>query len=262
MGCTLTSPGPPNGAAQLGSGSQRRAVWGATLVVFAAAWVALAQWARPHDIADLLGPTTTAHTPVGLGVTTVMWLTMMIAMMLPTVLPWLDAYAVAVGPHPRGYRRIAAFAAGYMTVWTGFSLFAALVQVTLVQHGMLGGLTMRAAAPLAAALLVGAGLYELSPAKGGCLEHCRSPLGFFLLSWRGGASGALRMGLTHAGFCVGCCWALMLLSFALGTMNLLWMAVLTLVLCLEKLMPYGQQVRRSFGMLLIIWGAWLGFNAA
>ena len=106
-------------------------------------------------------------------------------------------------------------------------------------------------------MLLLAGLFQVSPLKAACLRHCRSPLGFFLTRWREGPVGAYRMGLQHGAYCVGCCWALMMLSFALGVMNLLWMTALTLFLCLEKIAPGGATSSRLSGLVFMAWGLWM-----
>ncbi len=109
-------------------------------------------------------------------------------------------------------------------------------------------------APLAGLVLVGAGLYQVTPAKAACLEHCRTPMSYFLSRWRNGPGGAFRMGLSHGAFCVGCCWALMLTGFALGVMNLAWMAVLTVVIAVETFAPRGERIGRLAGAALVVWG--------
>ena len=103
-------------------------------------------------------------------------------------------------------------------------------------------------------VLLGAGLFQFTRLKQACLEHCRSPLSFFLSQWEDGPVGVFRMGFRHGLFCLGCCWALMALVFALGVMNLFWMAVLTLVVLGEKLLPGGKMLARAVGGLLVVWG--------
>jgi predicted metal-binding membrane protein len=115
-------------------------------------------------------------------------------------------------------------------------------------------------APLGGALLAGAGLFQLTSLKNACLERCRNPLSFFLTHWNEGRWGGVVMGLRHGADCLGCCWALMATAFALGVMNLLWMAVLTLVALVEKLAPRGALLGRAFGVVLIAWGAFVAFR--
>ena len=196
-----------------------------------------------------------ASTLQALAVSTVAWFVMMVAMMLPPVVPWLLLVASGDG---RRFRPAVAvlFASGYFAVWLGYSLGAAAVQVYLQASGALGhdlALETRASG----AVLIAAGLFQLSPLKDACLAHCRSPIGFFLGRWRDGPVGTLRMGAAHGVYCVGCCWALMAVALALGVMNLVWMAALTGMLILEQNAPGGRQMGILFGLALIVWGAFL-----
>ena len=106
-------------------------------------------------------------------------------------------------------------------------------------------------------LLIAAGLFQWTPLKHACLNHCRSPIGFFVQNWRDGILGATVMGLHHGAYCLGCCWLLMVLLFVLGVMNLAWVAALTIVVLAEKILPRGELVSRGLGVLLVLWGAWL-----
>ena len=101
------------------------------------------------------------------------------------------------------------------------------------------------------------GVFQLTPVKAACLSKCRSPMGYFLTRWHDGPMGALRMGMGHGRFCLGCCWALMVAAFVLGVMNLAWMAVLTVVMCAEKLVPAGATLGRGAGWAALMIGAWL-----
>lgn len=202
--------------------------------------------------------------------TTAMWMAMMAVMMLPVVLPWLLGFAALSRDRETGTIRsgwVALFALGYGTVWGGFSLLAATLQLGFQGWGLLGastgsattsGGTVATAGGLATAagglILIAAGLYQVAPAKAACLEHCRTPLSYFLTSWRNGPRGAFRMGLSHGAFCVGCCWALMLTGFALGLMNLKWMAALTALIGIETLAPYGKRIGQLAGAAMVLWG--------
>ncbi len=204
---------------------------------------------------------------------------MMIVMMLPAVFPWLTGFAALTrtrssaedarsgpssGPGPNsgsGSVRgswVALFALGYLTAWLAFSVGGASLQILLRSWGVLAasalGVSASLTTPLAGMVLVGAGVYQVTPAKSACLEHCRTPVSFFLSRWRNGPVGALRMGATHGAFCVGCCWALMLTGFALGVMNLAWMVVLTVVIAAEALAPQGVRISRLAGAGLVVWG--------
>ena len=188
--------------------------------------------------------------------TTAMWMAMMTVMMLPAVLPWLLGFAALSRDREAGTIRsawVALFALGYGTVWGGFSLLAASLQLGLQGWGLLGA-SMGSAPTAGGLVLIAAGLYQVAPAKAACLEHCRTPLSYFLTSWRNGPRGAFRMGLSHGAFCVGCCWALMLTGFALGLMSLKWMAALTALIGIETLAPHGKQIGRLAGAAMVLWG--------
>lgn len=181
-----------------------------------------------------------------------MWSLMALAMMLPTALPVMAAYRdLTVGrDETSGSAGLLAFAGGYIAVWLGFAGLATASQIGL---GRLGWLETgdRVTTGLAAALLIGAGLYQLSPVKAMCLAHCRSPVMTLMARWRSGPGGAFRMGARNGLFCLGCCWALMLLAFAGGTMNLVWMGVATLLMALEKLPRIGRPLTLPLGVALV-----------
>jgi len=146
------------------------------------------------------------------------------------------------------------FGLGYLTVWIGFSLCAALAQEAL-HHAALLSSAMSASSPrLAGAILIAAGLYQLTPYKGACLTKCRSPLGFLLGSWKGGWSGALRMGAKNGAWCVGCCWALMASLFALGVMSIAWTAFVAALIAVEKLLPWRRVATYGTAAVLLALG--------
>jgi predicted metal-binding membrane protein len=149
------------------------------------------------------------------------------------------------------------FAGGYLLVWVGYSVLAALIQTELHSSALLSPLMVSANPLLGGALLIAAGLYQLLPIKQRCLAHCRSPLGFLVGEWREGARGALVMGLRHGSYCVGCCWLLMGLLFVAGVMNLVWVATLTFIVLIERLAPATTSFSRPIGALLILTGCWL-----
>jgi predicted metal-binding membrane protein len=189
-----------------------------------------------------------------------MWSIMMVAMMLPSVAPVILLFAgVTRRRRQQGVLAapVAVFVLGYLLVWVGFAIVAALGQSLLHSAALLSP-TMASSSPLlGGALLIVAGAYQWLPAKGACLSHCRSPLGFFSLEWREGSTGALVMGLRHGSYCVGCCWALMALLFVAGVMNLLWVAVIAVFVLAEKVVPNGRLLGRITGALLVVWGLWL-----
>ena len=186
------------------------------------------------------------------GALVLMWCLMMVAMMLPSAVPTILLYA-RVRQIRGGDSAIAqtwVFLAGYLAVWLTFSIVAATAQQLISGPSMaLGG---RFAG---GALLIAAGLYELSPLKNACLSRCRSPAEFLSRHWRSGSSGAVRLGVLHGAFCVGCCWMLMALLFVGGVMNLLWIVALTLIVAAEKLLPRGEWFGRVAGVGFLAWGA-------
>ena len=185
------------------------------------------------------------------GALVLMWWVMMAAMMLPSAAPAILLYARV--RESRGGPAIAApavFATGYLLIWLLFSVIAAGAQSLLAGPAItVGGVAARAA------LLVAAGLYQLSPLKSACLRQCRSPAQFLSRHWKPGATGALRLGAAHGAYCVGCCWLLMALLFVGGVMNFAWIAALTALVALEKLARHGALLGRGAGLGLIGWGA-------
>ena len=193
--------------------------------------------------------------PADLFFTFAMWTVMMVGMMAGSAAPMIFLFAGAcAGRGARGAPLAALmFGSGYLLVWVGFSAAAALAQWALRAAMLLSPET--AVAPrLGGAILVGAGLYQLTPIKGACLNHCQSPMGFLMTKWRDGAIGALQMGVRHGAYCVGCCWALMSVLFVVGVMNLVWVAALTGVVLIEKVGPGGAVVARLAGAIMVVAG--------
>ena len=189
-----------------------------------------------------------------------MWWLMMVAMMLPSAAPMVLLFAAIIrkgraqgGVHvPTGV-----FAAGYLVAWGGFSLAAATVQWALGHVALLSPMMTTTSVTIDGALLIAAGIYQLTPLKNACLRHCRSPVEFIARHWRPGAAGAFGMGLRHGLFCLGCCWVLMALLFYGGVMNPWWIAGLAIYVLIEKLAPAGPDIGRFAGALLILWGSGL-----
>ncbi len=194
-----------------------------------------------------------------------MWSVMMVAMMLPSAAPVILLFSRIGATRTASGRRstpVSFFASGYLAVWLAFSAVAALVQWALHSLALLSP-EMRSASPiLSGVILIAAGLYQWLPAKQSCLTHCRSPLGFLTTSWKEGRKGAIGMGITHGAFCLGCCWMLMLLLFVGGVMNLLWVAAISIVVLVEKIVPAGPVVARVTGAVLIIAGILVGLSRA
>jgi predicted metal-binding membrane protein len=188
-----------------------------------------------------------------------MWAVMMVGMMLPSAAPTLLLYAALARKSDSSGSvalRVYAFAAGYLAIWTLFSLLATALQRVLVAALVLSPMMEVQNRAWAGGLLVLAGIYQFTAAKRACLTACRSPVEFITRHWKPGRSGAFRMGLEHGLYCLGCCWALMLLLFVGGVMNLWVIAAITLFVLLEKVSPRGVQAGRLSGILLILLGAW------
>jgi predicted metal-binding membrane protein len=186
-----------------------------------------------------------------------MWAVMMVGMMLPGAAPTILAYGALVRKNgERGAVLPAAwiFISGYLAVWTGFSVAATLLQIALEKAALLTPMMVSANRGLSAAILVAAGIYQWLPFKARCLRHCQNPLQFFLTHWRPGAAGTLRMGVESGTWCLGCCWALMLILFVAGVMNLLWIALITGFVLVEKLLPAGRFGSTVSGALFVLAG--------
>jgi len=187
------------------------------------------------------------------------WILMTAAMMLPTTLPLFDAFDRLTSGRPDHGRLLALLGLGYMGAWGAFGILA---------HGLHEGLLalMNRSPQLAwngwivgAAVIAGAGAFQFSRLKYACLDRCRSPLGFVIAHWRGRAQKrqAFLLGLHHGAYCVGCCWALMLLMFAVGAGSLGWMLVLAAVMAIEKNTPWGPRLGKPLGVVLLAWSALL-----
>lgn len=189
-----------------------------------------------------------------------MWFAMMGAMMLPSVAPWVltlsrisrQENSSSLLPY-----REATFLSGYFVMWAGYSILAALGQWSLHQNALLTP-SMTSANPIfGGLLLIVTGLFQWTPARNACLDHCRSPMGFFLTTWKSGGRGAFEMGLRHGLYCVGCCWALMALSFVAGVMNLVWMGLITIFLLMDLVFVRDRWLDRAAGLVLISGGLWM-----
>jgi predicted metal-binding membrane protein len=195
------------------------------------------------------------------------WAVMMVAMMFPAAAPMLLLY------HKINAQRRArsgafvptwVFGSGYLLVWTavGAAMWV-LVRLGSELANALDTGSRATWAPIALGATLGvAGLYQLTPLKTVCLDHCRTPLGFVTQHWRDGYPGALRMGLVHGGYCLGCCWALFAVLVAAGVMSLAWMALLTLVIFAEKVLPLGRHASTGVGVALLALGIIVATGAA
>jgi len=179
------------------------------------------------------------------------WAVMMAAMMLPSALPMIGLYAATQRTEPAAVRRsapVALFTLIYLGLWamTGVPMYVANVVFSTIASD--------ARAYGVAAVLVVAGVFQLSPLKQVCLRRCRSPIGFLLGHWRAGWRGSLTLGWSHAMYCLGCCWALMIVLVAAGAMGLLWVLLVAAVVAAEKVLPGGEWIARATGIALLVLG--------
>ena len=250
----------PESLLQRAALNERRVVLAALVIV-----TALGLWATFHTGDALMSPASPA--PGTLSYTAllfIMWWTMMLAMMLPSAAPAILTYAALSRKFvQKGAETapLAMFVAGYAAIWTGFSAAAVALQIGVQKYVPLTGMMAVISTTLGAALLIAAGLYQLSPLKQACLRKCQTPLMFFARNWRKGYAGALSMGLSHGLYCLGCCWVLMGLLFYGGVMELRWIVGLAVYVAAEKLIPASTGLSRYLGILLIGWGLWTGFGA-
>jgi predicted metal-binding membrane protein len=210
-------------------------------MVGASAWMMTVDW----DLAHLL-------------LLWAMWAVMMTAMMLPSAAPLVLLYAGALHAKAERHagRRVYALAGGYLIMWGLFSIGATVLQRILSSALVLTPM-MEPGAPITAAVVLAiAGVYQMTPLKRACLRVCRSPLSYLLQHWRAGTLGALRLGIDHGIYCLGCCWALMLLLFAGGVMNLVVIVALMLWVLAEKFLPFGEQTAKASGVVLLALAAW------
>jgi predicted metal-binding membrane protein len=218
----------------------------ALLICAAAAWVFTAQQA-----ASMSGMGGMAM--LGAGLFLVIWVVMMVAMMFPSTAPMVLTHARVVRSRGEGSLPTVAFVLGYLVVWTA----AGLVPLAIIQ---LAGSSVAASLSgwvprLGGAVILGAGIYQLTPLKNACLSACRSPLGFIMThDFGGGSPAAARAGISHGLYCLGCCWALMAVLAVLGLMNLAWMAVFAVVFFLEKNWSRGAMLSRVVGMACVALG--------
>jgi predicted metal-binding membrane protein len=188
-----------------------------------------------------------------------MWVVMMAGMMLPSAAPALLIYAQVVRQSPDGARtpsHVYAFGGGYLLVWTVFSLAATVLQRWLATLLLLSPMMDAQDRRFGGTLLIVAGLFQFTPFKRVCLQYCRSPAEFLTRHWRPGVAGGFHLGWVHGLYCLGCCWALMMLLFVGGVMNLWWIGALTVFVLLEKVAPFGAWGGRLSGLPIVALGLW------
>lgn len=249
----------------------RQVVIAALIAVIAMAWlwILLGAGTGMSAMDMILGPSPAGMTSmmapalwtVGYaGIVFTMWCVMMAAMMLPSAAPILLLFARINRKEKsagRPFIPTGIFAAGYLVAWAAFSALATGLQWALERLGLLSPMMATTSYWFGGAILLAAGVWQLTPIKGICLRHCRSPMGFLVQSWRPGRGGAFRMGLAHGSFCLGCCWFLMSLLFFGGIMNLFWIGGLAAFVLLEKTVPMGSWIGRIVGVGIAAWGVLL-----
>jgi predicted metal-binding membrane protein len=234
---------------------QRNIILGLLLALAAAAWAVLV-WQSADADTDMTMASSTMGLRAPLFLT--IWVIMMVAMMFPTAAPMiLIFHKVQSGKRQRGGAFVSTwvFVAAYILVWTlaGVAAYAGAVAAEAIAAR--AALSPATAARIGGTVLVAAGIYQLTPLKDLCLSKCRTPISFIMTSWRDGAAGALRMGLLHGAYCLGCCWLLFVILFPLGIMNIAAMVIITLVIFAEKTLPWGRLAPRAAAVALVLYGA-------
>lgn len=213
----------------------------------------------------LMMPASAPWQPIEFAYVFVMWVVMMIGMMTPSVTPMILVYA-RVGRQAtasRAFVPVTWFVGGYFLAWVAFSLVATATQWALERATLLTPIMASVSNIVGGILLIVAGLYQWTPLKDVCLRQCQAPLGFILShgGFQRTASSSLALGFRHGTYCLGCCWALMLLLFTLGVMNLFWIAALAIVVLFEKVVPFGRRVARIAGLAFFAGGVWMLFQS-
>lgn len=216
----------------------------------------------PHAIAVLCSPRVgmamglAAWSATGVLLIALMWAAMVLAMMLPSAAPMILTYAeIAETAARKGQRIVSPFAiaGGYSVVWLGFAVFATAAQYAAIRAALLDTGMASASALFSGAIFIAAGLYQFSALKHACLTQCRQPFSFFFSQWATTPRGVFRLGVKQGLYCLGCCWAMMAVMFAVGVMNVVWMAVLAVVMTLEKITS-GNRLTYGLGVTLIAIG--------
>ncbi len=237
--------------------------WLALFALVLAGWAVLYAMALPADLrgaAGLYGADfwrslcVVAPDQAGFWGLAAMWAVMSAAMMAPTSLPAFASFDDFIGRGAASRTDFTALVGGYLAIWLGFSLIAAALQLALFRAGLVSPVGQSLSPLLSGGLLIFAGAYQFSALKNACLTQCREPLSFFLHYWRDDRWNAGRLGILLGAVCLGCCWALMVLAFVGGTMNLSFMGLATLIMIFEKLPELGRPVTRPLGVILIAAG--------
>jgi predicted metal-binding membrane protein len=232
----------------------RNVILGLLLALAAAAWAMLAWQGADANMDMAMGmPTMGLQAPLFLAV----WVIMMVAMMFPTAAPMiLTFHEVQAARRRRGDAFVATwvFVTAYLLVWAVAGVAAYVGALAAEAVAVRAAMSPATAARIGGVVVVAAGLYQLTPLKDVCLSKCRTPIGFIMTSWRDGAAGALRMGILHGVYCLGCCWLLFVILFPLGIMNIAAMAVVTVIVFAEKTLPWGRLAVRATAAALVVYG--------
>lgn len=252
-------------------------IWLALVLLAALAWAVLIQQSRTIGNVNDTSPVTNSmdstssmtamsqsaptagSEPVPIFLYLPLWIAMMVAMMFPAAAPVVSLF-VTISQNRRVEGQSTAptwiFLVGYLAIWSLLGVGAYLLSLALPALGMMAAGLNVSSPMIAGAVLIFAGLYQLTPLKQSCLQHCRSPLSVILHGWHDGKVGASRMGFEHGAHCVGCCWGLMLVLFVVGLMNLVGMVVLSAVIFIEKVIPRGPLIGKLTALVLILVGVW------
>lgn len=249
---------------EAGQRYDRRATLGGLAALVILSWVYLWHMAAGMDHSSLAAEAAPRAASAGaVGMTFAMWAIMMVGMMLPSAAPTIVLYGSMVRKHAERGSALPAtwiFVAGYLLAWTAFSAAATTLQVSLEAAALMTPSMTVASGALGALAVVAAGLYQVTPLKQACLRKCRHPVEFLMTRWRAGSAGALGMGLEHGAYCLGCCWALMLLLFVAGVMNLAWVALIAAFVYVEKLLPARRLTSYAAGVALVACGLYILFE--
>ncbi len=192
-----------------------------------------------------------------------MWSAMTLAMMLPSATPMIMTYAGIADTAARKSERIVSpfvLAGGYLAVWLMFSVITTLAQIVFARAALIDPSTESASGLFSGAIFIAAGAYQFSKLKHACLTRCQQPFPFFFANWATTTSGVFRLGLKQGLYCLGCCWAMMMVMFAVGVMNVMWMVVLGAVMTIEKMLT-GRRFTHMIGMVLILAGVGIVLSA-
>jgi predicted metal-binding membrane protein len=251
----------PPAAAGLGAtfARPRLIAWGCVIALAALGWLALGLMAESNGIATfaaLCRPTIGPLSATDIALVALMWVAMVLAMMLPSSAPMILTYTEIADTAARKGERIVSplvLTGGYTVVWLGFAALATVAQLALTRFALLDSGLAAASGLFAGAIFIAAGLYQFSSLKHACLNQCRHPFPFFFSNWATTPRGVFRLGLKQGRYCVGCCWAMMLVMFAVGVMNVIWMAGLGIVMAVEKI-GAGKWFTQAVGVALILGG--------